>query len=198
MKTIQPCKQFSRDESVTHAVDRVEANVHRTGQSKSSRKTGEQLLGREPGRRTQTLLVPIDFTPASVKALDHALVVARQSHASIMLLHVVNGVYTGPFVNLRTKALIQQNERDRANQQLKLLAESVMDPPVAIECMVRSGLPAHEIVRAAEGLKADMIILGQRTRNPLLRLLFGTVISDVVDTAPCPVLVVTGNASPLN
>lgn len=142
----------------------------------------------------RTILVPVDFTASSRYALSEALALARPLNASIVLLHVAQRVHTGPLLDSETNARIQTSERDRAEQRLRLLAQSVEVQHPAIECLVTNGPTGHEIVRAAEALNVSMIILGQPTRNPLLRLLFGSVTRDVVDTAPCPVLVVNHKA----
>lgn len=147
-----------------------------------------------PIAAVRTILVPVDFTASSRYALSQALVLARPLNASIVLLHVAQSVYTGPLLDSETKARIQTSERDRAEQRLRVLAQSVEAQHPVIECLVRNGPPGHEIVRAAEALNVSMIILGQPTRNSLLKLLFGSVTRDVVDTAPCPVLVVNHKA----
>lgn len=56
-----------------------------------------------PSRIPGTILVAVDFTAVSLKALDHALRLAKQTEATIVLLHFLDPVYTGAFVNLATK-----------------------------------------------------------------------------------------------
>lgn len=52
------------------------------------------------------------------------------------------------------------------------------------------GEPAEEIVAAAKGLEADLVVVGRRNGNPLRRFLLGSVSAKVVRNAPCDVLVV--------
>ena len=52
-----------------------------------------------------------------------------------------------------------------------------------------AGEPAEELVRKAEELDADLLVVGRRDRNPL-RVLLGSVSSAVVRRASCDVLVV--------
>ena len=56
--------------------------------------------------------------------------------------------------------------------------------------LVRHGRPASEIVMEADRFGADLIVLGARGHSAVERLLVGSVSSEVVDQAHCPVLVV--------
>jgi nucleotide-binding universal stress UspA family protein len=59
---------------------------------------------------------------------------------------------------------------------------------VTTTCDVRAGNAATEIVSSAEQHAVDLI--GHRDRNRLAQALIGSVARRVVDTAPCPVLIV--------
>jgi nucleotide-binding universal stress UspA family protein len=59
-----------------------------------------------------------------------------------------------------------------------------------VEHRLEQGDPAAEIVRVAEELPADFIVLGTHGRTGLLRLLMGSVAEEVVRKAPCPVLTI--------
>lgn len=57
---------------------------------------------------------------------------------------------------------------------------------------VMGGQPDEEIVRLAEGLNANLIVVGSRGLGGIRRSLMGSVSDSVVRNAPCPVLVVRG------
>jgi len=78
-------------------------------------------------------------------------------------------------------------------EKLDAVAESKSDRLVPISRVVGHGVPEYEILRLVESMDVDLIVLGRPPRNPLSRLVFGSVTRAVVDTAPCPVLVVAGN-----
>lgn len=118
-----------------------------------------------PSQMTGTILVAVDFTAVSLKALDHALRLAKQTEASIVLLHVLDPVYTGAFVNLVTKQKVRRQTRHRALKMIRELAESRMDQGVTIKCVVRDGVPECEILRFAETEGASLIVLGRQPRN---------------------------------
>ena len=148
-----------------------------------------------PSPMPGTILVAVDFTAVSLKALDHALRLAKQTEASIVLLHALDPVYTGAFVNLVTKQKVRRQTRHRALKMIRELAESRMDQGVTIKCVVRDGVPEYEILRFAETEGVNLIVLGRQPRNPLSRLLVGSVSDDVADLSSCAVLVVNCRAS---
>jgi nucleotide-binding universal stress UspA family protein len=71
--------------------------------------------------------------------------------------------------------------------------ERLREAAIEVEAMSRHGDPAEEIIRAAEEVDADRILLGGRKRSPLGSLLFGSVTQEVMLDTTRPV-VVTGGA----
>ena len=156
-----------------------------------------QLSGYAPMRKARTVLVPMDFTESSHKALDYALQLADCIGASIVLLHVVGRIYAEGFLDTPARFNVRTEADRRAREKLDAVAESKSDRLVPISRVVGHGVPEHEILRLVESMDVDLIVLGRSPRNPLSRLVFGSVTRAVVDTAPCPVLVVAGKTSPL-
>lgn len=64
----------------------------------------------------------------------------------------------------------------------------------SISTRICAGSPSREIVAAAREIDADLIVLGHRNRAPLSQAILGSVAQEVVDTAPCSVLVVPMDA----
>lgn len=65
-------------------------------------------------------------------------------------------------------------------------------PDLAVEGIVTEGRAASVIVDEATRLRAELIVVGSRGRGPIASMLLGSVSAEVVDHAPCPVLVVRG------
>jgi nucleotide-binding universal stress UspA family protein len=63
-------------------------------------------------------------------------------------------------------------------------------PSLALERAVLHGRPATLIVERAAEFRAELVVIGSRGRGPLTSMLLGSVSAEVVDHAPCPVLVV--------
>lgn len=156
----------------------------------------QTALRKSPAHQSERMiLVAVDFTPASLTALDHACVLAKQLQASVLLLHVLNPIFSGRFVNLVTRQKVWMEARRRAWAQIKSLADSHADKGVAVTCAVHDGLPEIEILRLATEMNVNAIVLGRRPRNPLGRWLWGSVSADIIDLAHCPVVLVNHSAS---
>jgi len=146
-------------------------------------------------RSRPVILVAVDLLPTSLGALKYAAALAKRLDASLLLLHVVNPIYTGGFVNLVTKQKVRQEARRRALKKIYALARSQTDQDVPVTCVVRDGLPEYEILQLAESRAAALIVIGRPRRNLLGKWLWGSVSDDIFDLAPCPVLVVNGRAA---
>lgn len=78
---------------------------------------------------------------------------------------------------------------DEATAELAKFAAALEIRGSSVEPVVRVGRAADEIVAAARSFLADIIVLGSRGRGGLATALLGSVAAEVVDRAPCPVLV---------
>jgi nucleotide-binding universal stress UspA family protein len=63
--------------------------------------------------------------------------------------------------------------------------------PQSVEVLAVTGLPAGEILRAGE--HADMIVVGSRGAGGFMKLLLGSVSSQVAHHAHCPVVIIPGD-----
>jgi len=142
----------------------------------------------------QTVIVPVDFSSFSDKALDYAVVFAQQFGASLVLLHVVEPmVYPENYLTVPAvsddinTSLMKAGEEKLAAQCAHFNGESVSVKP-----MTRLGRPYVEITEAAKELEADLIVLATHGHTGLKHVLLGSTAERVVRHAPCPVLTVRG------
>lgn len=139
----------------------------------------------------RSILVPVDFSETSNKAVHYATELAQEFGARITLLYVMEPVSLREF----TAAYPIEVENDElvALCKTKLLnsAEKCHAQRDLIEAtLVRRGPAYREIVDAAREREVDLIIIGTHGNSGLNRLLLGSVTERVVQCAPCPVLVV--------
>jgi nucleotide-binding universal stress UspA family protein len=81
--------------------------------------------------------------------------------------------------------------RAQASREMDGLLRRAVDAGVrASAAIMETGVPADEIVRAAEQAKTDLLVLGTHGRTGVARLVLGSVAARVVATAACPVLTV--------
>jgi universal stress protein A len=156
-------------------------------------KTEEKLVRTKPtGIALKRILVPIDFSPLSKKALQYALRFAEQFRAGLTLLHVIEPDVPPAFDGFMIAPPMSPNgDRTRCANRLKVLASSMAIRATSdARSTVRMGLPAHEIVEAAKELDVDLIIIATHGYTGWKHFAIGSTAERVVRAAPCPVLVV--------
>lgn len=140
----------------------------------------------------KTLLVAHDFDETSERALDQAITLARKLSAKVVVVHVYSvPVYTFP----EGSALIPSpGDATRISQAAQRHLDHIVAlrgaEGVAIEGLLRSGVPSDEICRLADELPADMIVIGTHGRGVLGRTFLGSVAQQVVRSANQPVMTI--------
>jgi nucleotide-binding universal stress UspA family protein len=142
------------------------------------------------------LLVPVDFSDTRGRLLSVAKEEARRRGASLVLLHVIEpaaevaGFETDPEM-MRLK-IGQDLDTDRRieNERLREIAREIEADGPACETMVRFGLPADEIISAAEEHGAELLVMGSHGHGALYHLFSGSVVTGVLKRMDRPVLVV--------
>ncbi len=136
------------------------------------------------------ILVPIDFSDCSRKALDYALPLAREHKAVITLLHVANPGYSGGVYGGVDYAYLERSATDEAEAGLAKVAQEQIPEDVSAVTLVKIGAAWEEIVEVATMLPADLIVISTHGRTGLKHVFIGSVAEHVVQRAPCPVFVV--------
>jgi nucleotide-binding universal stress UspA family protein len=139
------------------------------------------------------ILCPVDFSDFSDYAMRYAALLAQKFEAHLTLLHVVAPI----LVPLPGDALVPPMRQadladiaDACRERLTRTAGDLAEKGIAVACQVTSGVPYLEILRMAEELHADMIVMGTHGRSGLVHLMIGSVAERVVRKAPCAVLTV--------
>ncbi len=140
--------------------------------------------------RLKKILVPIDFSDCSKKALQYALAFAKQFDASLVLLYVVETNYAGTEFGGLDYVLLENESRETGQKLIAELAQTVVGNSAPVETLVRAGRPVMEITDAAKEKNVDLIIISTHGHTGLKHLLLGSVSENVVRHAPCPVLTV--------
>jgi len=141
-----------------------------------------------PVFKLKRILVPLDFSDCSKKALQYAVPFARQFGATLSLLYVIQPYYPVSEMVPMDGELFEQRMRETSEAEMAALRKS-LDPALKPSATIRSGTPHVEIVRAARNLKCDLIILSTHGRTGLSHVLMGSTAERVVRHANCPVLV---------
>jgi nucleotide-binding universal stress UspA family protein len=149
-----------------------------------------------------SILVPVDFSPASGEALLFAAQLASCSSLPVVVLHIVHDDAHRP--NLYPR----KNDRDRILPLAEIAENMLQDfmtgmreqhPDNAILAnagmMVVSGLPETRIPEIACRTGAGLIIMGSTGRGTLSKLIAGSVTDSVIRNSPVPVTVVHANGT---
>lgn len=133
------------------------------------------------------MIVPLDFSSQSLRALDFALPLARRFGASVQLIHVYVGAHQ--FSTVATAPVLWSEAE--AKRHLADEVEFVFGTrPRGEDCHLRIGNPDREIIAAAEELKADLIVMATHGHSGFKHLTLGSTTEKVIRRARCPVLVV--------
>lgn len=141
----------------------------------------------------QDVLVPVDGSPQSEDALEHAL--SNFTDADVTALTAVDPIAAGyaaapgPDATGYPGEWTEQAEQ-RADAVLDEAAELAAELGREIDTVRVTDRPARAIVDYAEENDVDHIVVGSHGRTGVTRVLLGSVAENVIRRAPCPVTVI--------
>lgn len=139
------------------------------------------------------ILVPVDFSEHSGRALDCAKTLAGKFGASLHLLTVVPNPFTlpdpGPWYVPLPEGYAEGLRQD-SESHLRGLLTQAEQTQLHSECAVAFGDPYREILDYVRRGSIDLIVMGTHGRGGVAHALMGSVAEKVVRTAPCPVLTI--------
>jgi nucleotide-binding universal stress UspA family protein len=146
------------------------------------------------------ILIPTDFSDTAALAMEHAVKMAKLLDSEITLLHVLS---TFSFrVNL-PEVDVDESQNTKLSgaigAKLSELAENIRkNSGVKVNTMITSGRIREEVVRVAEDIDADIIIVGTHGVSGLKEFFMGSNSFRIVSDASCPVLSIQISAIPID
>jgi nucleotide-binding universal stress UspA family protein len=119
--------------------------------------------------RSRRILVGYDGSESAQRALDAAADLAGYG-STLTVVSVADG--------------------HAADGLLEDAREQLLRRHATADYVSHSGDPAHELIDACQELESDLLVVGRRQQGPLRRLVLGSVSAQVVNRAPCDVLIV--------
>ncbi len=137
------------------------------------------------------ILVPVDFSEDSARALEHATGLATVFGAELHLLHCyqINVGGVSPYGIVIPESL-EHDVRKAALERLAEWREKLSAEGIAVQEHITPQVPFEAIAATAEQLGADLIVMGTRGLTGLKHVLLGSVAERTLRIAPCPVLTV--------
>ena len=139
------------------------------------------------------ILVGLDGSVYSLKALDIAIDLAKKYQGQLVLVHVVmRQIYAinPPEAGILAGTAIVRELEAEGKAILVKGEETVKAHGISAESRLRHGVPAEELLRAAADEKAGLIVLGSRGLSQVKAFLLGSVSDKVSHHAKCPTLIV--------
>jgi nucleotide-binding universal stress UspA family protein len=147
------------------------------------------IVRREPQAPYQRILVAVDFSESSRPALETARNIAP--HASVTVLHAVEVPLEKKLKFDAQRIEVYRTELSaRKSDQMLTLVSCVGNDSVSWTRVVEPGAPADVILKKAHALETDLIVIGKHGRAGWEEMLIGGVTKQVIQYAPCDVLVV--------
>lgn len=145
------------------------------------------------------VLIATDGSEQSLKAARHLRSLLNPASLErISVIAVVRPLAAVPFASdfgEEEHAAQEAEDADRfsfqraAQEAVERVAEELRDMAPNVDTLVRSGAPADQIIRTADELEADLIVIGGRGKGAVEAIVLGSVAYRVLHHAPCPVLV---------
>jgi nucleotide-binding universal stress UspA family protein len=136
------------------------------------------------------VIVPLDFSENSLKALDFAISIADKRDGKITLVHVLNVAYD--FAS-QTANILESMYID-GKKLLKETLDRYSGAEVEMDYEILEGNPSINIARLAAEREATLIVMGTQGASGIKKSLVGSTTVSVVREANCPVLVVPAQA----
>ena len=146
--------------------------------------------------RIKNILYPTDFSENAKHAFPFALKLAKETGATIHVMHSIEEPYD-------FAPMVEEIKKNVTNKVKKLYNEMLEDVEkqeeygegkVKIKTHIFNGRAVYSILSTAENYNVDLIIMGTQGRSALEQLFFGSTTSEVVQQAKVPLLAIPEDA----
>ncbi len=144
----------------------------------------------KPGWSKPSTILFASEIPVNEKALAFALAQAKEFGSDLILFHAYDTLVIAASETSGIRYYDYAAAARSEKQQLEPFAQRVRDAGLKCEVVVRTGLPADEILTYTQERQIDRIVMGTHSPGPIGKLLVGSVAEAVLRTACVPVYIV--------
>lgn len=146
-----------------------------------------------------TILVPVDFSAGSKRALAHAMRLADAFGASLRLIHVLEDSFA--MAGYLELSALPGDYMEAAARQAGVELEALLTPEqktrYSAAAVIRIGRAASEILAyLGDHREIDLVVMATAGKGAIARFMMGSVTDKVVRAAPCPVLTMHSHEQP--
>ena len=143
------------------------------------------------------ILVPLDCSKYSETSLNVAIEIAKKFNSEIGLIHVVSSreeyCRSGITGKVRVKCdVVEVTEEDIpkiCNELLNMSGQSVKAEGIPVKTLLKKGKVVGEILNTISEGEYDLVVMGARGQGMIKKLFIGSVSTEIIQKAQCPVLV---------
>jgi nucleotide-binding universal stress UspA family protein len=140
-------------------------------------------------KRQKKVLVSVDFTPSSDAAIVVGIKFAAMHGAELVLLHVIES--TSPMAEFFADGDLADKKRSYSLKMLEKLESQHQSATLTVSHIIKEGKPYSAILKAAEEISAEMIVMGTWGSHAVESGMIGSNVNKVVRAAKIPVVTVT-------
>jgi nucleotide-binding universal stress UspA family protein len=136
------------------------------------------------------ILVPVDGSDNSYRALEAALVLSEKLGSNISVVNVMEQV---PITHIESEKLLSEllEAYKKENQEiLSKCSDIARQKGIAIKTVLLHGNPAPVILDYSKKENFDLVIMGSRGMGKFKELIIGSVSSKIVHHSPCAIMII--------
>jgi len=141
--------------------------------------------------KIKKILCPVDFFPASIRAVNYAARLAASYEAAVYLLHVVAPVIDDPYSYSSYMPQLVKQVRQRSAHQMEKIEQSIRKSAIIASSRLRLGNVYDEIEREIRRVRPDLVVMGTHGRRGVKRLFLGSITEKLSRHCAVPLLVVS-------
>lgn len=147
------------------------------------------IVKQEPEASYRRVLVPVDFSESSHRAVEMALTIAP--NANVIILHAFEVPFEGrlDFSDERIQSF-RAEVKTRINVEMQKLLSDFETLGRSLTAVIELGPTADTVIKKSEEIGADLIVIGKHGKSGWESMLLGSVARRVIQEAACDVLVV--------
>jgi len=150
-------------------------------------------MTQETDKLFSRILVPVDGSKFSLQAVKLATRLARHCDSSLLLLHVLDTTVVEQLQRFSDKSHdeVRADMEKSAKGFLKDMSLEVSEWDIAVDIILREGMPHEVILTEADNWGADLIVMGKLGKRGVSRILLGSVAERVIEFTRLPVMLAT-------